>query len=86
MYNKVISEGSRIIDLPSGVGGLRTEVKPMDSVTFKISTVGHTGPLKLAVDVLPRGEGDRIFFIDRAKDVSEEKYIWKFRDKLNMLL
>jgi len=58
----------------------------MDSATFRVSTVGHSGPLKLVVDVLPRGEGDRLVYVDRAKDVSENKFIWKFRDKLSMLL
>jgi len=74
------------VDLPSGSPGLRAEVKPMDSATFRVSTVGHSGPLKLVVDVLPRGEGDRLVYVDRAKDVSENKFIWKFRDKLSMLL
>jgi len=86
LYNKVVSEGSRILDLPSGSPGLRAEVKPMDSATFRVSTVGHSGPLKLVIDVLPRGEGDRLVYVDRAKDVSENKFIWKFRDKLSMLL
>ena len=86
LYNKVVSEGSRIVDLSNGRPGQRFEVKPMDSVTFRVSTVGHSGPLRLVIEVLPRGEGDRVVYIDRAKDVSEDKYIWKFRDKLGMLL
>ena len=86
LYNKIVSEGSRIVDLASGSPGLRAEVKPMDSATFKVSTFGHAGPLRLLIEVLPRGEGDRVFYIDRAKDVSEDKFIWKFRDKQSMLL
>ena len=86
LYNKVVSEGARISELMSGSPGIRVEIKPMDSTTFKVSTVGHSGPLKLVIEILPRGEGDRTVYIDRAKDVSEEKYIWMFKDKLKMLL
>ena len=86
LYNKIVSEGTRTVDLMSGSPGIRVEIKPMDSTTFKVSTVGHAGPLKLLVEVLARGEGDRTVYIDRAKDVSEEKYIWMYKDKLKMLL
>lgn len=86
MYNKIVSEGSRIVDLMSGSPGCRSEVRPMDSITFRVSTVNHSGPLRLVIEVLPRGEGDRVIYIDRAKDVSEEKFIWKFKDKEKMLL
>ncbi len=86
LYNKVVSEGNRISELMSGSPGIRIEIKPMDSATFKVSTVGHSGPLKLVIDVLARGEGDRTVYIDRVKDVSEEKYIWMFKDKVKMLL
>jgi hypothetical protein len=78
LYNKVVSEGNRIVELVSGSAGVRVEIKPMDSTLFKVMTVGHSGPLKLVVEVLPRGEGDRTVFIDRTKDVSEEKNIWMF--------
>jgi hypothetical protein len=86
LYNKVVSEGNRTVELMSGSPGVRVEIKPMDSTTFKVSTVGHSGPLKLVVEVLARGEGDRTVYIDRAKDVSEEKHIWMFKDKLKMIL
>jgi hypothetical protein len=86
MYNKIVSEGSRIVDLMSGSPGMRTEVRPMDSTTYKVSTVGHSGPLKLVIDVLSKGDCDKIVYIDRAKDVSEEKHIWMFKNKDKLLL
>lgn len=58
----------------------------MDSATFKVSTVGHSGPLKLIVEINSRGEGDRTVYVDRSKDVSEEKHIWMFMNKLKMFL
>jgi hypothetical protein len=86
LYNKIVTEGNRIVELVSGSGGIRVEIKPMDSITLKVTTVGHFGPLKLVVDVAARGEGDRTVCIDRTKDVSEEKNIWMFKDKLKMVL
>lgn len=58
---------------------MRVEIKPMDSATFKLSTVGHTGPLRLNVEVTSRGDtADRVCYVDRTKNVSEDSFIWSF--------
>ena len=85
-FNKVVSEASRIIDFQSGSPGIRVEVKAMDTANFRVSTVGQTGPLKLITEFIVRGEGDKICYIDRAKTVSEEQFIWAFKDKDKMML
>ena len=85
-FNKVVSEASKILDLQSGSPGIRIEVKAMATATFRVQTMGHAGPLKLVTDFAVRGEGDKICYVDRAKDVSEDKFIWVFRDKDKMLL
>jgi len=58
----------------------------MASVTFRLNTVGHEGPLRLIINFSPRGEGDQICMIHREKDMNEDNYLWMFKNKTKMVL
>lgn len=41
LYNKVVSEGPQVVDLPQNTTNTKVEIKAMASVIFRLSTVGH---------------------------------------------
>lgn len=58
----------------------------MASVLLRLHTAGHKGPVRLQIQFNVRCEGDQVVLIHSDKDVSEDKYLWKFENKLNMFL
>jgi hypothetical protein len=58
----------------------------MASCLLRLSTQGHLGPLKLQVNILPRGDGDFQCMINRDKDINEDNYIWWLKNKSKMIL
>jgi len=68
LYNKVISEAVNILELPSNKTEVKCEIKAMASITLKLSTEKHRGPIRLNLVFLPRCEGDTICIVGRNKD------------------
>jgi len=58
LYNKVVSEGSILQELLVDRPELKVEIRPMAQFNFRMSTVGHFGPIKLVLTFGLRGEGE----------------------------
>lgn len=87
LFNKVISEQSNILELPTNKTELKVEIKAMASIAYSIVTAKHKGPIRLNIAFLPRCEGDLICIVGKDKDnMSEDNCILRFVDRQKMML
>lgn len=81
-----MTEGSQILDLPTNKTEVRVEIKAMASAMLKINTFEQKGPIKIQIQFQTRGEGDQTCLIHRERDISDENFIYEFKNKTRMCI
>ena len=82
--NKVVSEGSQIIELPGTRQEIKVEIKAMASATLRIHVHERKGPIRIQLSFQSRGEGDKTCLIHRDRDIGEDAYTWCYKNKQTM--
>ena len=75
----MVSGGSRSIVITAGQPTL-IEISSMNTAIIKVMTEEHKGPLQLLVEFLPRQDGDLTCQGHITKKISDDEYIWNFKD------
>jgi len=61
LYNKVITEKTELIEMPTDKSEIRCEIKPISSIMLNLSTLNHKGPIKIEIDFHKKCEGDLLW-------------------------
>ena len=84
-WDNVVTEASQVIEL-TAENQTRVEIKAMGLATLRLSTMERTGPIRLNIEPLSKGNYDLTCVIDWESNVSIDNFIWCFKNKQSMVL